>query len=216
MKQGFFEAIGIAGIERIHSQVLYWIFLQENSVLSSEEKTDVLKLLNSQAGSYKNFKSWTEYETIDLLICADNDLFVIENKIKSSEHDSQLSKYKESVKKMREFEGCKIFHIYLTLIEDKPSDTDWKNVTYRGLFTALKQHRIPEPSNADGWILNEYIDSLGTLTNITTSFLENNGHKNFSNVFTDGAKSKKAKRQILDRYNDEQKYIARNQLETLL
>jgi hypothetical protein len=216
MKQGFFEAIGIAAIERIHSQMLYWMFLQENSVLSSEAKADVLKLFNPQAGSYKKFESWTEYENIDLLIRADNDLYVIENKIKSSEHDSQLSKYKESVKKMKEFEGCNIFHIYLTLIEEKPSDTDWNNVTYRQLFTALKQHRIPGPSNADACILNEYIDSLETLTNITTSFLQNNGHRHFSNVFTDGGKTKKAKGTLLGGYNDEQKYIARNQLETLL
>jgi hypothetical protein len=190
--------------------------LQENSVLSSEAKADVLKLFNPQAGYYKNFESWTEYENIDLLIRADNDLYVIENKIKSSEHDSQLSKYKESVKKMKEFEAHNIFHAYLTLIEEKSSDTDWKNVTYRHLFTALKQHRIVVPSNADDWILNEYIDSLETLTGITASFLENNGHRNFSNVFIDGAEPKKAKGELLDSYNDEQKYIARNQLETLL
>ncbi|MBT3729060.1 hypothetical protein HOF65_01960 [bacterium] len=56
----------------------------------------------------------TEIKNIDVYIEVDSRIFIIENKIKSSEHSNQTSKYIEKLK--IEKESISIFPCFLTLI----------------------------------------------------------------------------------------------------
>lgn len=217
MSSNFFESLGLASVERIHTQMLYWFFESE-SVLSVAEKTSILQFINPSVSSYRSFKATTEHKNIDLLIKADDSLYVFENKIKSTEHSNQLDKYKKCIEEsgLNEWNGDKKYFIYLTLIAETPTSQDWKNVTYRNIYDSLRQFQRKEPVRFEDYALNEYINVLAKLTSTIDAFLLD--HRRFRNVFTDGWKTKLQKLSDIEKgeYSDEQKYIARNQLETIL
>ena len=90
MRQNFFEVIGIADVERVHSQMLAWIF--GANVLTVEQKSEILSALTGQVGEYAVRQVSTEHDHIDVLIETDSAIIAIENKIKITEHDEQLTR----------------------------------------------------------------------------------------------------------------------------
>lgn len=80
------------------------------------------------------------------------------------------------------------------------------------MYRALEDlHLNTESYNA---ILNEYKKSLKELINVTEKFIE--CHKDFNNVLTDCKLKKQEKIDRMVGYSPLQKYISRNQLESIL
>ena len=97
-QQSFFEFLSLSHQERIHSQIISWIFSLNFNGANEKQK---LKLLHSifKLKAKKIKFSITEYENIDILIKTDSSIIIIENKFKSSQHSNQLEKYLKICKK---------------------------------------------------------------------------------------------------------------------
>ncbi len=91
-----------------------------------------------ELASYEDVKVWREYKHIDLVILSEinEQIFVIENKVKSSESDGQLERYQKIVQE--DFKGFRPFYIYLTPDEESPTKDSWKPMSYQMLYDALK------------------------------------------------------------------------------
>lgn len=216
MAHNFFDNLGIASVERIHSQTLSWIFNEE--FLSSKKKSSILNRLFDINKNYKEFQAFTEYKNIDILIKADNDVFVFENKIKIGHHDNQLENYEKAIQEDLEFSKSKPFFCYISLIGDIPDLKAWSGISYKDLLLILKKFKFNNPQIFGEHAFNEYIKCLDGLVCIFDKF--QNNHQDFFNVFTDGNKKKadKIKLEKGGNYykNQDQVYIAHNQLETTL
>lgn len=94
-KKGFFEYIAAADAEKVHSQMIGWMFSKDCDVFEDEEKSKILNELIPKAGGIQLIpkKVHVEINDIDILIEGEDWLIVIENKIKSSQHSNQLFKY---------------------------------------------------------------------------------------------------------------------------
>lgn len=185
MKISFFEALGIADLEKIHSQMIAWIFSKNcNALLDRDKKFLINKLFGvSKVNNIK--RVYTEYADIDILIETENALFVIENKIKSTQHSQQLKKYYEFVQK--NFNNKNLNFIFLTLVFEKAKNNNWKNTTYEKILNAFKEIKINK-NKTDGIIVNEYIKVIEKLVTVVNDFTTN--HKDYFNVFEDASKKK--------------------------
>lgn len=209
--ENFFEVLGVANIERIHSQM--WLYFFQENFLSDKQKSDILNNLFGATGEYKSFKCYTEYKNIDVLIRADDVVFAIENKIKIGQHDNQLETYYKIL--INDFKVTP-YCLYLSLIGENSHDENWKSKSYKDLLNVLSRIDLKNPKNFQEQIFNEYVDSLRRLVGIFEEFSKN--HHKFWQVFLDGSKTKDEKRELLegDYYeNDDQKYVAFNNLETI-
>ena len=223
-KLNFFEALGIADMEKAHTQTMYWILSTESEVLT---KKDRLNFLNSFFGltilDYSKFEVFTEYNKIDLAIAIDNQLVYLENKLKSTQHSNQLKRYDKFINQNyeilrkkenlvnNEFKPKKLF---LSLISEKAESGTWENKTYEELYWSLC--KLDLYLNKENQIFNEYVESLKRLINIFNIF--NQDHTKFKHLFKDGCLKKEDKDNNyfkINKYSEEDIYIAKNQLETI-
>jgi hypothetical protein len=211
MKQNFFESLGFADVERIHSQMLAWLF--ESEVLGAAQKSQILEQLVGRADDYEVRKVFTEHEHVDILIETASSIIAIENKIKITEHDNQLVHYQQALEghtKPRRF-------VYLSLVPEAISASNWTARTYAELHAALQPHVFRAPSNFGEHAFNEYVEAVGHLTEIVREF--DKDHTKFPNVFEDGSLTKRQKLEKSRRepeYTDLQNAVRTNQLETPL
>ncbi|MCA9487317.1 MAG: PD-(D/E)XK nuclease family protein [Nanoarchaeota archaeon] len=203
----FFESLGVASIERIHSQMISWIF---NNYKEFKEKTfcAFLEYFGININLIKEVVTCTEYKSIDILLLINNTALVVENKIKSSEHSNQLLRYKEII--ANDFKKNNVKYVYLTLGENS-NNNDWKNVSYSDLLLALNV--LKTNNNKIKVFVDEYKDSIKRLSDVVKDFLEN--HTQYTNVFTDGSLTKYDKRTKLVSYSENARYVGENQLETI-
>lgn len=206
MNRTFFEYLGIADMEKIHSQILQWILSEDNKSLNSNQKNKLIEIF-FEIQDFKITEIITEYEKIDILIKSSNSVICIENKLKSSQHSNQLEKYKKSIK--NKYGEINSHFFFLTLIDENSFDKEWKNISYNKLLSSLLKLEIKE--NTDGLILIEYIKTLENFTKIIKDFLENPAE--YNNVFVDGSKTKHQKKKEVK--SEKQKFISDNQLETI-
>lgn len=208
MRRNLFEVIGMAGVERIHSQMLAWIF--DANVLTAAHKAEILTELTGQADKYVTVRVYTEYNYRDILIETESAIIVIENKIKSTEHDEQLTRYQQALERYalpRRF-------IYLSLLPEDITNSNWTRKTYDDLHSTLSRHVFTSPSNFDEYVFNEYVHAVGDLVAVVKSFDRN--HADFPNVFTEGSLSKHDKCVRVSENTNLQNYVRANQLETAL
>lgn len=210
MNRSFFEYLGMADMEKVHSQTLAWIFSENCHGLTQKDKNALFaSVFRATEGSDSIESIQTEIGSIDIIISTKNVVIIIENKLKSFQHSNQLEKYKEYAEKR--FSGRKILFFYLTLIPENIMNNKWHRLSYSVILEELG--KINFQSNNHGVILQEYYAYLNRLVNITNNF--NNNFKTFDLVFTDGKKRKEDK--IFEKYENEQiEFIAKNQLETIL
>ena len=79
-----------------------------------------------------------EWENIDILLLSDTGKFVcaIENKIDTTEHSNQLSRYESHVNS--NFENYNKLFIYLTLEGDPPeNDDNWLSYSYQDIYEVI-------------------------------------------------------------------------------
>jgi len=212
MRQNFFESLGFADVERIHSQMLAWLF--ESEILDATQKSQILEWLVGRADDYEVIDVITEHKHVDILIETASSTIAIENKIKITQHDDQLVSYKRAIE-----QDTKPPHrfVYLSLVPENISASDWTTRTYTGLREVLEPHRFKAPSNFGEYAFNEYVEAVGHLTKIVREF--DKDHTKFPNVFEDGSLTKREKLEKSRRepeYTDLQNAVRTNQLETPL
>lgn len=212
MENTFFDSLMISDSERIHTQTLAWILSLNDSVFPTDKKRQFLNdLFNINGGIEieQNIYVETELNKIDLFIDTDNYQFLIENKLKSSEHSNQTFRYIDSIPSQFENENKTRKFGFLTLVKDEPQNQEWIPISFEKLRDSLnkldwkKEHK-------ETTFISEYVQTLDNLTTVYNEFIGN--HRGFANVFTDGSKKKFEKKKY---ENELQDYIRRNQLETI-
>ena len=214
VKIGAFEYLNIAGAERIHSQMISWL-LSKDSPLDKEQKSACLcNLLGKPEHKYSYIDSVTEFNSIDIVIRADFDLVVIENKLKSSQHSNQLIRYKKDLAKLDQRipilkDSNPPTFYYLTLINERPDSSGWIPITYSNLLNIVK--KVDEELNDP--VIRAYRYSLESMISVVDEFEQD--HRRFKYVFTDGSLKKWEKGDAL--FSDpSQAYISKCHLETIL
>ena len=220
MNGSFFDRIGIADMEKVHSAVIGWIFSDECKALTNQQKSELLcslfHVMPSQ--TFNSFVVEVEHHDIDVLIITDNNTcWVIENKIKSSQHSNQLDRYYNIIKgepvkigrkiqSIQDYMQLKSHYCFLTLVGENPKCTNnvWENTTYKSFSTALKSVLSNDNRNSDYIILNEYLCCITNLADALDEFINN--HQQYPYVFVDRPNKKKRTGN----------YIADNGLETAL
>lgn len=218
-KENFFNVIGVADMERVHSAVIAWMLSDECEAMNVNERSALLNDLFKRdgQGSLASIKAYVEWNDIDILVLTenlngDNECWVIENKIKTSQHSNQLEKYKEIVDE--KFKDCGKHFVFLTLIGETAlaGNGEWVNTTYETLMKSLEKHLNVSPDNADSVILGEYYRSIRQLVGVSNEFISH--PESYPTVFTDGSTKKEDKS---ERHydNETSRFIGMNGLETI-
>lgn len=208
LEKSFFEYLTIANLERIHTQILAWIFSENFDAISMDQRNELLREIFKMPTSTTILKVITEYDGIDLYIKSSNGLIITENKLRSSQHSAQLERYREVIN-----DKCtdKNHFFFLTLANEQPQSDGWKNISYQEIYNYLYKLVLLE-GKSSGIIFLEYLKYLKSLTHSYHLFTEN--HQNFKGVFKDGTK-KKSKKNSLQYQCPTERFISDNQLETL-
>ncbi len=243
--KNFFNAIGVADMERVHSAMIAWILNDENentlsstnpsqfTTFSKNERSCLLcELFGVDKKEFQSIKTHVEWYDIDILIetkdsVGNEEVWVIENKVKSNQHSNQLDKYVNIIKGNEKTKGenpqplCTIYkgisddkqhYCFLTLIEEKPQGIHsnlWHNYLYSNFYSWLSKPTL-------SGIVKEYADCLSELTGALKDFL--NKYQDYKNVFSDGSKKKEDKDLVQIKKNNKGQYapyIAEYGLETI-
>ena len=169
----FFSSISIASQERIHSQVFSWFFSSQYSAINEEDKISLLeKIVGHSLNSSKITSVTTEEDNIDIIIYTDKAIVAFENKIKSTTHSNQLTKYDQILTQ----KGIpNIYKIYLSLFDEDIDNPNWKIVTHREMATTLNEAKLNDCG--DSIIFKDYLGFYSLLGESAWSFLE--GPNNF-------------------------------------
>ncbi len=208
MTKSFFEYLGLADMERIHSQFIAWVLSGDCNAIESLDRQNLFNNIFNLGGQITEIQ--TERNRIDILISTPTDIIVVENKIKSSQHSNQLENYKQYCNKV--FPGHRKHFFFLTLIDEKTNDMDWQRLSYSTIFNHLSTLRL-KANNTHSSIISEYLVFLERLVSVFQHFKEN--VKDYDIVFLDGKKRKHDKKRS-DYKNENEWFIASNQLETIL
>lgn len=105
MKPTFFDFIGTADMERIHSATIAWMISDQCGAFTPTERSSLLEcLFGSRNSDIVQIKVCTEFEHIDIALITEDsnknkEIWVIENKIKAPLAHNQLKKYEGKFKK---------------------------------------------------------------------------------------------------------------------
>lgn len=226
-KRNFFDLLALADVERVHSAVIGWLLSEDCDALSVEERSFILNELfglSKDKAIYKTSKMYLEWKNIDILwetetTDGQKECWIIENKIKSSQHSDQLKKYVNIIKQSK-YKDYTQHYCFLTIIGEpaKSSEENYHNTTYAKLVKLLVPYFSVEASNRNAdWIMaSEYFKAIQQMNRITKTFLDT--PTNFPRVFTDGNKGMQIK---LDGYKginltEDEMYIAQRGMETLM
>ena len=212
MRNTFFENIALSDSEKVHSSILCWIINQNSDLFPKEEKTKFIKSLfklpeNKNIGEFIQIVA--EFKKMDIFIETENTIFIIENKLKSSEHSNQTILYEEIFESNHEYKNKLKHYGFLSLTNEMPQNQNWILISYELLFEKLNSVKWND-KNRNFIFVNEYLNTLSNLVKVYNEFCIN--HKIFSNVFLDGSKKKEDKTPFSDESKD---YIRKNQLETI-
>lgn len=245
--KNFFNAIGVADMEKVHSAMIAWILDDENDATLSANPGKVnsqfstfpiaerSKLLCGMFGllpkrQFKSIKTHVEWNDIDIMIETEEgngqkEIWVIENKLKSQEHKSNVSsdeKQKWNINEDEIWQTEKYEHI---ICDNFPNDSHhylllslggdvansssrcWKSYTYSNLQTLLGNM---SPKNFV--LIEEYTEAICKMTDELNNFLNSgNNISQYPHVFQKLTKSQASNANI----TPEEKYIVENRLETI-
>jgi len=249
--KNFFNAIGVADMEKVHSAMIAWILDDENDATLpaatlpanqgkvnsqfstfpiSERSALLCGMFNENQRVFKSIKTHVEWNDIDIMIVTEEgngqkEIWVIENKLKSQEHKSNVSsdeKQKWNINEDEIWQTEKYEHIInddyknytchymlLSLGGDVANSSSgcWKSYTYSNLQTLLGNM---SPKNFV--LIEEYTEAICKMTDELNNFL-NSGKdiSKYPHVF------QKLKKSQIPNVNitPEEKYIVENRLETI-
>lgn len=227
-KQIFFDLLALSDMERIHSATIAWLLSDECNALDIVQRSYIL---NSLFGLPKDRAIYTksemrlEWEGIDILWITENEkgekeCWVLENKIKSSQHSNQLVIYQNKVEQI--FTNLDKHYSFLTLTGEYADilniNKGYYNYTYTELVSQLKPYFSDNHiSNNSDWIIaNEYFKAIQQMTKTMNNFLDN--HTKYPRVFKDGNKKKQKKLESYKGQNltEDDIYIAQKGMETIM
>lgn len=235
----FFNAIGVADMEKIHSAVIGWILSNNCNAIGITEKSLILcRLFKQQKNrTFKTIDVHVEVYNIDILIETEDqqrqkECWVIENKLKSNQHSNQLDKYVRIINGLERTKGKNRepitinyknikaeyqHYCFLTLIDEKPlgiHKQKWINTKYQDLFNILNSMKRNHGQD-DNIIFNQYLTCIQELTEALSDFLQSPGL--YPHVFSDGSKKKTQKKYscISQDKGNYATYIAECGLETI-
>ena len=250
--KNFFNAIGVADMEKVHSAMIAWILDDENdatlpaatlpanqgevnSQFSTFPIAERSKLLCGMFGllperQFKSIKTHVEWNDIDIMIETEEgngqkEIWVIENKLKSQEHKSNVSsdeKQKWNINADEIWQTEKYEHIIcdnfpndshhyllLSLGRDVANSSSrcWESYTYSELKDLLSY------MNPKSFVLiKEYTDAISKMTEELKTFLNSgNNISKYPHVFQKLTKSEASNANITPK----EKYIVENRLETI-
>lgn len=207
-EKSFFEYIQIADSERIHSEFISWLLSPDCKSINEIDKFNFINNLFKLNETNQIIKSGTEIDNIDIFIETNNYVLIIENKIKSSQHSNQLSRYKKFVKD--KYPRKQHRFVFLTLIQEQSNDNDWTNVSYNEILIEL--NKLNFSSNKHTLFVEDYILYLKRLLSALNDVISNTSI--YKSVFENGSLKKSVKLQSKFA-NEIEKFIAKNQLETI-
>lgn len=211
MKKTFFDSLMISDSERIHTQTLSWILQLDDLTFTRHEKAELLRRIFKLRTSIDIESQYveTELNKIDLFVDFGGHQFIIENKLKSSEHSNQTKNYLSSIpESFNQYKSRKFG--FLTLIKEKAKNDVWVNISFEELLKELNAVDWRKQTR-DYLFVEEYLVTLSNLVKVFNDFMKK--HQNYSNVFSDGHKKKYDKKASYD--EDFKNYIKANQLETI-
>lgn len=203
MMTNFFNAIGVADMERVHSAVIGWMLSEGCSVFNLETRSDIISTMFGLQPSrvFSQISVSVEVFDIDILITTEDqngkqECWVIENKIKTNQHNNQLDKYVKIIaEKYKHIPEANRHFCLLTLIGEEPQGVfsqKWKNCTYNNLSSILECAFKNGNTTHEHWIiLNEYAKCIKELNEALSDFLKS--PTSYEHVFTDGNKRKDEK-----------------------
>ena len=249
--KNFFNAIGVADMEKVHSAMIAWILDDENDATLpaatlpanqgqvnsqfstfpiSERSALLCGMFNKNQRVFKSIKTHVEWNDIDIMIETEDgngqkEIWVIENKLKSQEHKSNVSsdeKQKWNINADEIWQTEKYEHI---ICDNFPNDSHhylllslggdvansssgyWKSYTYSELKDLLSY------MNPESFVLiKEYTDAISKMTEELKTFLNfGNNISKYPHVFQKLTKSEASNANI----TPEEKYIVENRLETI-
>lgn len=178
-----FKVLKIDTFEIRHSNVIAWLLSPngnhglEDKVLKKVLSEIILKSQNVDIkksameiylGDFLDTVIFREWNHIDIMAVSEKNKIVllIENKIYSSEHDNQLTRYLCRVKE--EYDGYDIIPVYLTLEGDNTIDDDkWETFDYGSIYRILKNLIKLYKDNLNDKIIDFIGYYLKTLEDIT-------------------------------------------------
>lgn len=149
-----FTALNLVNNEERHSTFLSWLMKpNESHGLGDYFLNSFLKKISLEASSLGvvgpsifDIDSWRfndaevlrERRNIDIIIRSDSNKFIcmVENKIYSKEHDEQLKRYKDIVK--REHPDYRKLFVYLTVEGEIPTETEYIPLSYRDIVVLVE------------------------------------------------------------------------------
>ena len=196
MKSTLFESLMIADREKIHTQFIAWLLDPHSEVLKEEDRKKIISKIwiDEIQEITKIISVETEIENMDLLVKTETTLYVLENKLKSSEFDEQTNKYRIAAKKYINDNNYKSKFSLLTLIKEEALSDVWVNVTYENLLDSLRdivKEFCMDPKNKNQMFICEYIHTLKNLLTVYNKFIMY--PKEYNNVFHDASKKKNEK-----------------------
>lgn len=220
----FFDYIGVADMERIHSATIAWIVSDSCEALSVASRTKILNtLFGTEKNNIKSIKACTEYKHIDIAFTTTDtdsreELWLLENKIKASLRENQLEGYTKEIEKDAENDhikrkaNCAILSLLGVFPQDKTGK--WYLADYRQLAETLKAvcQGSTEGNPNQLVIIKEYLKCITNLESALSEFITN-PHK-YPKVFIDGDKAK-AEKTYQEDDGKIMSYISKNSLETL-
>ena len=216
IKKSFFDAVSIASMERMHSQMIAWILSPDCEAISPDSKSAILAAMcgvpDQELGGLK--RCTTEWEHIDVVVETEKSVVFIENKIKSSQSHGQLSHYDSVIDETKILDGRRPQKVMLSLVGEIAKAPGWRNVTYQNLEGWLASVPLATGDNEDAAIVRTYIASLMRLTDVVDSFSKNPDQ--YKNVFEEGSMSRAEKSELPPCESLDCQYIRDMQLETVL
>jgi hypothetical protein len=140
-----FEVLGAVRVELRHSEFLAYLMNPQQShglgddfvkkflqrvIVGADQFVLPVSTIDIDFWDLEDIEVRREWKNIDILILSFKYKFVvvIENKVFSSEHSDQLSKYRKVAE--NQFPGWKILYIFLTREGDQPSDDAYIPISY--------------------------------------------------------------------------------------
>ena len=176
--KNFFNAIGLADMEKVHSAMIAWMFSSDCTALSQEDKSRALNSLFDSQYEFKSIRTELERDNIDIHIVTDEGTpneahWIIENKIKTNQHSNQLDKYVDIANE--KYGKWEKHFVFLTLIEEAPLGyhaPKWVNKTYSYLLDIMNNlNSWQSRDNSHKFILEEYIECIKLLNNSLNDFI---------------------------------------------
>ena len=163
-----FDILNASNYEIRHSKYLAWLLKNSNlyklfKMQSAPDKKDVKT--EYPVGPIGEFK---KKGRIDILAVTGNEVWVIENKYGSNEHDNQCQHYKRYVKKCNDFKGKTPKFIFLDLYEPGEEDREkalkgYDCITYYEILEFLESSDFKLNEGINGFqkeVLHQYIEIL--------------------------------------------------------